>query len=116
MGISGLGGVETPVYGGSKRKSFPPNSLAVFPCDGKSLAIAILPVIFKEQGAPTAVWLATGTFATANRGDLRLRFLVLSGRGGDGDRVFLGSEATPLQESALFQSARSASWWSYQPT
>ena len=30
--------------------------------------------------APTAVWLATGTFATENQGGLRLRFLVLSGQ------------------------------------
>ena len=32
----------------------------------------------KGKNVPAAVWLATGTFATENCGDLRLRFLVLS--------------------------------------
>ena len=34
--------------------------------------------LFFGGGGPTGVWLATGTFATENRSDLRLRFLVLS--------------------------------------
>ena len=38
----------------------------------------------KKKKRPIAVWLATGTFATGNRGDLRLRFLVLSGANADG--------------------------------
>ena len=38
---------------------------------------AILFAIFWGKSIPTAVCLATGAFATENRGDLRLRFLVL---------------------------------------
>ena len=33
---------------------------------------------FEGKSAANTVWLATGTFATENRGDLQLRFLVLS--------------------------------------
>ena len=55
--------------------SFPPRK----PCDFPSLSIAFFLRFFKEKNVPTAVWLATGAFATENRGDSRLRFLVLSG-------------------------------------
>ena len=37
----------------------------------KLLAIAVLSRFLEEESVPTAVWLATGTFATENRGDLR---------------------------------------------
>ena len=43
------------------------------PPDGKSLACAII-CDFRGKSVPTAVRLATGTFATEDRGDFRLRF------------------------------------------
>ena len=33
---------------------------------------------FEAKSVLIAVWLATGTFVTEDRGDLRMRFLVLS--------------------------------------
>ena len=66
---------------GPKSASPPPPAerVAIFSCDEKSQAIASLFAMFEEKSVPTAVWLATGRFATENRDDLRLRFVVLSG-------------------------------------
>ena len=55
-------------FWGSKSVLRPQESLAIFPCDEKSLAIAILffffcSRFFEEKGVPTAVWLVTGTSA-----------------------------------------------------
>ena len=56
----------------------PPQKALRFSCDKIKVA-SDCDSFFEENKHPTAVWLATGTFATENRGDLRLRFLVLSG-------------------------------------
>ena len=51
--------------------------VAMLEGDGKSLVIATFD-FFTKRSVPVAVWLAMGTFATENRGDLRLQCLVLS--------------------------------------
>ena len=45
---------------------------------------------------PTAVWLVKGTFATESRGDLGLRFLVLSGEAVDFASLQIGSVVSPM--------------------
>ena len=55
----------------------PPESFAIFPCYKQSLAIAILFALCQENASPLR-FLATGTFATEDRGDLQLPFLAVS--------------------------------------
>ena len=49
----------------------PPGSLAILPCDGKPLVIAILCDFSREKTSPR---LRQGRLRQKNRGDLRLRF------------------------------------------
>ena len=49
-----------------------------------------LAFFFQKKQGKIRVWLATGTFATENRGDLRLRFLVLSGQPAPGGASAIG--------------------------
>ena len=60
-------------------KVFRPQRALRAPCVGNSQEMPFCLCFSEARSVPIAVWLATGAFATENRGDLRLRYLVLSG-------------------------------------
>ena len=68
---------------GPKSAFSPPKSLAISLATKSRKRLRFILRFFEEKSVPTSVWQATGTFAIENRGDLRLRFLVLSGRDSD---------------------------------
>ena len=76
---------RTPFSGPDKRSTglgahnSPPNSLRFSDVMENRCDNAIHSAMFQRKKRPIAVWLATGTVATEDRGDLELRSFVLSG-------------------------------------